>query len=159
MIFDDKSSRSWRIPWIWPRDLASPSIRPGSWGHSSASPGDWRPDPRPGRFTDFIMKYISLIYIYIYIYYVCIYVYVYVLYICIYTCTLWPLCEYHILTRRRRRIPKTNSEDALAEDGLKPEDDFPPEDEFRRRIGRRRNNFSVGQRKLFHGVVPWCLHP
>ena len=39
--------RLWRIPWIWLNDLASPSIRRGSWVRSSVSPGDWRLGPRP----------------------------------------------------------------------------------------------------------------
>lgn len=55
--------RSWQIPWIWPRDRASPgpartasacplprhrvprpSILHGNWDRSSDSPGDWKPE-------------------------------------------------------------------------------------------------------------------
>ena len=74
---------------------------------------------------------------YIYIYKMCIYIayvyiYIYCVYIYMYMYTLSPLCGYDISTRRRRQIPKTDSEDEF------PEDELPPEDELRRRIPRRR---------------------
>ena len=75
-------------------------------------------------------------------------------YIYIYMYTLRPRCGYHISTRRRRRIPKTNCsktksprrriplEDEfrrqIPEAAFQPEDEFPPEDKFRRRMARRR---------------------
>ena len=34
--------------------------------------------------------------------------------------TLWPLCGSQLFIRRRRQIPKTNSEDELSEDELPP---------------------------------------
>ena len=65
----------------------------------------------------------------------------------------WPVCGYHFSTRRRRQIPKTNSEDkfrrrvpqgrriredplktnsedAFREDDFHPEGELQPEDEF-----------------------------
>ena len=45
--------------------------------------------------------------------------------------SLWPLCGYHFF-RKRKRIPRTVSEDVLPEDDFFSENDWHPEDEFRR---------------------------